>query len=71
MKDVECESAIDNFKVTTSIPEWLVIYRDLYQSLLYGPDDLPKVVDMHFDGECFEGIRRFSLLYKTVLGVFE
>ena len=67
----ECLAAIDTFKTTNSVKEWLKINDSLFNQILIQPKDLPAIIDCHFNGERYEGIRKFGNLYKTVRGVFD
>jgi hypothetical protein len=70
IKDCHCEKAIDDFKILTSVPDWLTQYSDLYDSVSITPEGLPRITSSHFDSECFENIRKFSQLYEMVNSLY-
>jgi len=70
MNELECLAAIEAFKTTTSLPEWLSQYKELYRDITISPAGLPEIIDSHFGGETFEGIQKFGWLFKTVRTVF-
>jgi hypothetical protein len=65
-----CLDAIEDFRSTTSVKEWLDRHADLYKRVTIAPDGLPAIVDSHFGGENFGEIQKFGLLYNTVKSVF-
>ena len=65
-----CLDAIEDFRFTTSVKEWLDQHADLYKSVTIAPAGLPAIVDSHFGGESFEGIKKFGSLYETVSSYF-
>lgn len=71
IKDNLCVKAIDDFKILTSVPEWLTQYSDLFDSVSIEPEGLPRITLFHFDGEPFENIRKFAHLYSVVEPLFE
>jgi len=71
IKDNHCEKAVEEFKILTSVPEWLNQYSDLFDSVSIKPKGLPRVTSSHFDGETFENIQLFAHLYDLVNSLFE
>jgi hypothetical protein len=71
LKDNFCASAIEDFKETSSVPEWLRENRSLFLSVTCQPPGFPRVVDCNLGEESFENIRRFGRLYETVDGIFQ
>lgn len=71
IKDNFCRQAIDKFKNTSSVPEWLSVNSELFDSITIGPPGLPKIISFHFEDEVFEGIRKFGQLYGLVASLFE
>jgi hypothetical protein len=67
----ECLAAIDAFKTTNSVKEWLKINESLFNQILIQPKDMPAIIDCHFGGQRYEGIKKFGHLYETVKGVFD
>lgn len=71
IKDNHCEKAVSDFKILTSVPDWLNQYSDLYDSVSIAPKGLPRITSSHFEGESFENIQLFSRLYELVNSLFE
>lgn len=71
MKDNLCEKAIEDFKQSSFVLDWLNQYAELYNSVTIKPEGLPRITLSHFDGENFENIQKFAKLYKSVLSEFE
>jgi hypothetical protein len=67
--ELECLEAIEDFKITTSVPAWVDKYSELYRSITIAPSGLPEIIDSHFGGETFEGISQFGHLYHTVRSI--
>ncbi|MFN4892337.1 MAG: hypothetical protein ACK5G0_01065 [Bacteroidota bacterium] len=65
-----CLDAIEDFRSTTSVKEWLHRHTVLYNKVAIAPAGLPAIVDSHFGGEKFEEIQKFGYLYQTVKSVF-
>ena len=70
IKDNHCEKAIEDFKILTSVPDWLNQYSDLFDSISIKPKGLPRITSSHFEGETFENIQLFSHLYSLVSSLF-
>jgi hypothetical protein len=70
MTEIECLEAIEAFKKTTSVPDWLLNYKQLYTGITIAPEGLPEIIDANFESESFEGIKKFGWLYKTVCSIF-
>lgn len=70
IKDNHCEKAIEDFKMLSSVPDWLSQYLNLYDSISIKPKGLPRITSSHFEGETFENIHLFSLLYSLVSSLF-
>lgn len=70
-KDNQCENAVADFKILTSVPDWLNLYSDLYDSVSIKPEGLPRITSSHFEGVSFENIQLFSRLYELVNSLFE
>jgi len=70
IRDTHCEKAIENFKILTSVPDWLIQNSGLYDSVTIKPNGLPKVTSSHLDGEDFEHIQLFAHLYEMVNSLF-
>lgn len=70
IKDAICSEAIETFKQTSLISEWVSQQRELYYSIVYGPEGLPKLIDCHFEGKRFENIQRFGRLYEMIQSLF-
>ena len=68
--ELECLEAIEAFKKTTSVPDWLINYKQLYTDITIAPEGLPEIIDANFGGVSFEGIKKFGWLYQTVRSVF-
>ena len=71
IKDNHCEKAVADFKILTSVPDWLNQYSDLYESVSIKPEGLPRITSSHFEGESFENIQLFTHLYELVNSLFE
>lgn len=71
IKDNHCEKAIDDFKILTSVPDWLEQYSDLFDSVSIKPKGLPRITSSHFEGESFENIQLFAHLYDMVNSLFD
>lgn len=71
IKDNQCEKAIEDFKILSSVPEWLNQYSDLFNSVSIKPKGLPRITSSHFEGESFENIQLFAHLYDLVNSLFE
>jgi hypothetical protein len=71
IKDNHCEKAVADFKILTSVPDWLNQYSDLYDSVSIAPKGLPRITSSHFQGESFENIQLFANLYDLVNPLFE
>jgi len=71
IKDNHCEKAIDDFKILSSVPEWLKQYLDLFDSVSIQPKGLPRITNSHLDGESFENIQLFAHLYDLVNSLFK
>ena len=71
IKDNHCKKAIEDFKILTSVPDWLQQYSDLFDTLSNKPEGLPRITSSHFEGESFENIKRFAHLYDLVNSLFE
>jgi hypothetical protein len=67
----ECLLAINAFKTTNSVNEWLKMNESLYDQIVIKPSGLPSIIDFHFDGHRYDGIKKFGYLYQTVRGVFD
>jgi hypothetical protein len=70
MTELECLAAIEAFKTTTTVPEWLTKYKELYRNITISPAGFPEIVDCHFGGETFEGIQKFGNLYQCISSLF-
>jgi hypothetical protein len=70
IKDNQCEKAVYDFKILTSVPEWLNKYSDLFDSVSIKPKGLPRITSSHFEGESFENIQLFAHLYELVNSLF-
>ena len=70
MTELDCLTAIERFKTTTSIPGWLDQYQKLYRDITIAPAGLPEIIDCHLEGKTFEGILKFGGLYETIKSVF-
>ena len=71
IKDNHCEKAIEDFKILTSVPDWLQQYSDLFDSVSIKPKGLPRITSSHFEGESFENIQLFAHLYDLINSLFE
>ncbi len=71
IKDNHCEKAIEDFKILTSVPDWLQQYSDLFDSVSIQPEGLPRITSSHFEGESFENIQLFAHLYDLVNSLFD
>lgn len=71
IKDNHCERAVADFKILTSVSDWLNQYSELYDSVSIAPKGLPRITSSHFEGESFENIQLFSRLYELVNSLFE
>jgi len=71
IKDNHCQKAIEDFKILTSVPDWLQQYSDLFDSVSIKPKGLPRITSSHFEGESFENIQLFAHLYDLVNSLFE
>ncbi len=71
IKDNLCAKAVEEFKETSSVREWLDENRSLYHSVSYKPPGLPRVLACNIGGRRFENIRMFGGLYELVEGMFE
>ncbi len=71
IKDKRCKTAIDDFKVITSVPQWIDQHSDLFDSVSIKPKGLPRITSSHFDGENFENIQKFANLYETIKSLYE
>jgi hypothetical protein len=71
IKDNHCEKAIEDFKILTSVPDWLNLYSDLFDSVSIQPKGLPRITSSHFEGESFENIQLFAHLYDLVNSLFK
>ena len=69
-KERVCTKAINDFKNVSFVHEWLNSNKGLFDSINYGPDDLPKITSFNFEGESYENIREFSKLYSTISSLF-
>jgi hypothetical protein len=63
VKDNLCAKAIEEFKKTTSVSEWLQENRSLYHSVSYQPPGLPRIMAFNLRGTRFENIQNFGELY--------
>jgi hypothetical protein len=70
IKDNHCKKAIEDFKILTSVPDWLQQYSDLFDSVSIKPKGLPRITSSHFEGESFENIQLFAHLYDLVNSLF-
>jgi hypothetical protein len=64
VKDNLCAKAIEEFKESSSVREWLQVNRSLYLSVTYQPPGLPRIIDCNIGDERFENIRMFGDLYE-------
>ena len=71
IKDNQCEKAIEDFKILTSVTDWLNQYSDLFNSVSIQPKGLPRITSSHFEGESFENIQLFAHLYDLVNSLFD
>jgi hypothetical protein len=71
IKDNHCEKAIEDFKILTSVPDWLQQYSVLFESVSIKPERLPRITSSHFEGESFENIQLFAHLYDMVNSLFD
>ena len=71
IKDNLCAKAIEEFKVTSSVSEWLKENRPLYNSVSYQPPGLPRVLACNIGGLRFENIRMFGELYEKANSLFD
>ncbi len=71
IKDNHCKKAIEDFKILTSVPDWLQQYSDLFDSVSIKPKGLPRITSSHFEGESFENIQLFAHLYDLVNSLFK
>ena len=71
VKDNLCAMAVEAFKKTSSVPDWLRENHSLFLSVTYQPPGFPRVVDFNLGEESFENIQRFGRLYETVVGIFQ
>jgi hypothetical protein len=61
--DAKCLAAIEELEAGVDTLKWLGDYLHLYESVTYGPKDLPKLTDCNYQGVVYEGIQRFASLY--------
>jgi hypothetical protein len=66
IRDNLCAKAIEEFKDTSSVPEWLQENRSLFDSISYQPPGLPRILDASIGGRIFENIQKFGRLYMAV-----
>ena len=71
IKDNQCEKAVKDFKILSSVPDWLSQYSDLCDAVSIQPKGLPRIKSSHFEGESFENIQLFAHLYDLVISLFE
>jgi hypothetical protein len=69
-RDNLCAKAIENFKETSSVSNWLVLYAELFNSVSIKPEGLPRITAYHFQGEAFENIKKFARLYDEVNSLY-
>jgi hypothetical protein len=60
----ECLTAIDHFKITSSVKEWLELNESLYSQIIIKPNGLPAIIDCHFDGQRYEGYKNLAIYMK-------
>jgi hypothetical protein len=70
IKDNQCEKAIEDFKILTSVPDWLQQYSDLFDSVSIKPEGLPRITSSHFEEESFENIQLFAHLFDLIKSLF-
>jgi hypothetical protein len=67
--DARCQIAIEELKAGMDTLKWLGEYLVLYETVTYGPSDLPRIIDCNYQGVVYKGIRQFARLYiQTHLG---
>jgi len=71
IRDNLCAKAIEEFKETSSVAEWLQENRSLFDSISYQPPGLPRILDSSMGGRIFENIQKFGRLYMAVDTVFD
>lgn len=71
IKEALCQSAIEEFKTLTSVPDWLHKHSDLFDSISIKPDGLPRITLSHLGDEPFENIQRFARLFETVDSLYK
>jgi hypothetical protein len=67
IKDNLCGKAVEEFKETSSVSEWLDENRSLYDSVTYQPLGHPRVLACNLGGRRFENIRIFGKLYDDLI----
>ncbi len=71
IKDTLCAKAVEEFKSTSSVREWLQENCLLYDSVTYQPPGLPRIMACNLGEQSFENIRKFGMLYDMVDSLFE
>lgn len=69
--DNHCEKAIEDFKILTSVTDWLKQYSVLFDSVSIQPKGLPRITSSHLEDESFENIQLFAHLYELVNSLFK
>jgi hypothetical protein len=71
IQDHTCYDAIQAFKQTSSILGWIHEFEELYLSVTYAPEGLPRITDCNFEDEHFSSIEKFGFLYKVISSLFD
>ena len=66
-----CEKAIEDYKIITSVSDWLIKYSELYNSVSIKPEGLPSIASLNFGNETFENISKFTHFYEKINSLFE
>jgi hypothetical protein len=70
-KSKKCEKALMELKSDISVPVWLLNNKNLFHEVTIRPEGLPIIADATFNGNSFEGIRKFVSLYCDLKKVIE
>ena len=61
IKDNHCEKAVDDFKILTSVPDWLLQNSDLFDQLSIKPEGLTRITSSKFERESLEKMYPYTL----------
>jgi hypothetical protein len=67
INDKQCEEALIELASTNNVEQWLLKYKDLFESISIQPAGLPSIANQHYQGVKYSYIGQLHREYQKEL----